>query len=54
MNMNKSPKEEMNKFLKEAHENTNSGEMNKTVQGMKAEIESVKETQTEGTMKVKI
>ena len=53
MNMNTSPKEEMNKFLKKHMKTQTVEKMNKTVQGMKVEIESVKKIQTERTMKAK-
>ena len=56
MNMTAVPKEEINKPLKEIQENTKEQckEINKTVQDMKLEIESIEKTKTEGILEVKI
>ena len=45
-------KEEMNKSLKETHKNTIKWvkEINKIVQDLKMEIETIKKTQTEGIL----
>lgn len=44
-------KEEMNKFFKEIHENTK--EINRTVQDLKVEMESIMKTQTKKNLKMK-
>ena len=48
-------KEEMNQSLKEDYENTNKQweEMNKTIQDLKQEIESIEKSQTEGNLEMK-
>jgi predicted nucleotide-binding protein (sugar kinase/HSP70/actin superfamily) len=53
-NMTEVLKEEMTKSLKEVYENTNKQwkEMNKTVQDLKVEIESIKKTQREGNVEI--
>lgn len=55
MNMIKFLKEKIKKSLKEIQENTDKQqkEMNKTVEDLKLEIESIKKTQTEGILETK-
>lgn len=53
MNVIEVLKEEMNKSLKEIYEKRCWKEIIKTVLGLKMEIESIKKTQTEGTLKKK-
>ena len=44
----------MDKSLKEIHENTNTGrKMNKRIQDLKVEIESIRKTQPEGSLEMK-
>lgn len=54
MNITEVLSEEMNKSLKEANENKQWKEiLNKTVQDLQVEIESIKKTQTEGNLEIK-
>lgn len=53
MSMFKDLKEDMNKPFNEICENTNSG-IKRTVQGMKVEVKSLKKTQIEIKMEIKI